>query len=29
MKNTRTSDRLDPTKFLKINISPIKLYNTI
>ena len=29
IKNTRTSDKLDPTRFLKIKISPIKLYNTI
>ena len=28
MKKTRTSEKPDPTKFLKIKISPIKLYNT-
>ena len=28
MKKTRTKDKTDPTKFLKIKISPIKLYNT-
>ena len=28
MKKTRTKDKPDPTKFLKIKISPIRLYNT-